>query len=58
MVMRRAKGSLKVPPTPFPRKENDRQRRLQPTPKEAGKQSQHQDLKALPGQKSFLNLAK
>lgn len=58
MVMRRAKGSLKVPPTLFPRKENDPQRRLQPTRKEAGKQSQYQDLKSLPDQKPFLNLAK
>lgn len=58
MVMRRAKGSLKVPPAPFPRKENDPQRRLQPTRKEARKQSQYQDLKSLPDQKPFLNLAK
>lgn len=58
MVMRRAKGSLKVPPTLFRRKENDPQRGVQPTRKEAGKHSQYQDLKSLPDQEPFLNLAK
>lgn len=58
MVMKRVKGSLMIPPSLSRKKENDRQRQLRATPKEAEKQSQHQDLNSLPDQEPLLNPAK